>query len=154
MDSVERRLYVIEVLLGDLLRASYLQITQGNQIMIDTSKALASVTALVGESASQRALLQQIHDHLVTISQQLATANANNDPTAQAKVQNDLNSIAQLADTENQAVASAISANPDVQDQTTTQPQGSQQPAPQAQSSDPAANASSAQPINQTQNPS
>lgn len=152
MDSVDRRLHVIEVLLGDILRAQYLLLEQGNKIMIDTSKALASITNLVGESASQRQLLKTIHDHLVTISQQLATANANNDPAAQQRVQNDLNQIASLADTENQAVAAAIQANPDTQDQAPVQPAG-QDPNAQTQQPQPD-QANQAQPINQTQNPS
>lgn len=82
-----------------------------DQIMLDTSKALASVRTLTTDVASLRALLGQVNTNLKDVTQKLADAIAAGDPQAIAAAQVDLEEITRLADTEDAQTKEALGAN-------------------------------------------
>jgi hypothetical protein len=143
------RLRRIEVLLSDVLRSNYALLERVTHMAIDTSAALTAVRNLTGDNASLRELLNQVQQKVVDISQQLANAQASGnggiDAATAAQIQSDLNTIATLADTEDASVKAAIQANSPA-----TPPDQPPATPPAAAPAD----GTTAQPINNTGNPS
>lgn len=79
--------------------------------MIDTSKILAAVAAERTELASWKTLSDQLTKVIADQATALASAIANSDPAAIAKVQADLDQAATDLSTDNAAAAAAITAN-------------------------------------------